>query len=84
MCAQVIMQDMASFLVVICVIMLGSTFFFIVNSPSSALFGYHDVFGPLRPRNEKTQSGPYKKALFYLGVLSQKIPKTRFICFCMK
>ena len=43
------MQDMASFLVVICVIMLGSTFFFAVNSPSSELFGYHGVFGPLWP-----------------------------------
>ena len=47
--AQVIMQDMASFLVVISVIMLGSTFFFVINSPSSALFGYHGVFGPLWP-----------------------------------
>ena len=49
--AQVIMQDIASFLVVISVIMLGSTFFFVINSPSiaSALFGYHGVFGPLWP-----------------------------------
>jgi hypothetical protein len=47
--AQVIMQDMASFLVVISVIMLGSAFFFVINSPSSALFSYHSVFGPLWP-----------------------------------
>ena len=45
------MQDsiiiMASFLVVIlCVFMLGSSLLFVVNSPFSASFGYHGVFGP--------------------------------------
>ena len=79
MCAQVIMQDMASFLVVICVIMLGSTFFFIVNSPSSALFGYHDVFGPLRPRNEKTRSGPYKKKRCFIWGFYHKTYQNVFV-----
>ena len=44
-----ILHDMASFLVVICVIVAGSTLFFVVNSPFGPQFGYHGVFGPLWP-----------------------------------
>ena len=40
---------MASFLVVISVIMLGSAFFFVINSPSATLFSYHGVFGSFWP-----------------------------------
>jgi hypothetical protein len=47
---SVILADIAPFMAILGVVVLGSTFFFAINSPSSDEFGFDDgVVGPFRP-----------------------------------
>ena len=47
---SVILTDITPFIAILGVVVVGSTFFFAINSPSSDEFGFDDnVVGPFRP-----------------------------------